>query len=201
MSIVLEEVSRTSVLPLHELNRRMVLTSDLGFDSLMLQELEAGLGKRVPGFTTDEMYATGLTVERLITLVDAHGAPAPGAGAPPLRPARTEEDAAQPEPFTSEEPERWSAATARIDDFPEVARFEERADALLRGGADFPYFRVHEGKILDRTVVGAGSSSPSGATTTSACRAIRRSARPRAVRWTGTARRSRRAGCCPVSGS
>ncbi|MGW4254720.1 aminotransferase class I/II-fold pyridoxal phosphate-dependent enzyme, partial [Streptomyces californicus] len=154
VSIVLEEVSRTSVLPLHELNRRMVLTSDLGFDSLMLQELEAGLGKRVPGFTTDEMYATGLTVERLITLVDAHGAPAPGAGAPPLRPARTEEDAAQPEPFTSEEPERWSAATARIDDFPEVARFEERADALLRGGADFPYFRVHEGKILDRTVVG-----------------------------------------------
>ncbi|MFH8884137.1 aminotransferase class I/II-fold pyridoxal phosphate-dependent enzyme [Streptomyces californicus] len=153
-SIVLEEVSRTSVLPLHELNRRMVLTSDLGFDSLMLQELEAGLGKRVPGFTTDEMYATGLTVERLVTLVDAHGVPPSGSGAAPLRPARTEGDAAQPEPFPSEAPERWSAATARIDDFPEVARFEERADALLRGGADFPYFRVHEGNILDRTVVG-----------------------------------------------
>ncbi|MGW3298321.1 aminotransferase class I/II-fold pyridoxal phosphate-dependent enzyme [Streptomyces rubiginosohelvolus] len=154
VSVVLEEVSRTSVLPLHDLNRRMALTSDLGFDSLMLQELEAGLGKRVPGFTTDEMYATGLTVERLIALVEAHGVPDSVSGSPPLRPARTEGEAAQPEPFTSEEPGRWSAATACIDDFPEVARFEERADALLRGGADFPYFRVHEGNILDRTVVG-----------------------------------------------
>ncbi|MFE9461070.1 aminotransferase class I/II-fold pyridoxal phosphate-dependent enzyme [Streptomyces californicus] len=154
VSVVLEEVSRTSVLPLHELNRRMVLTSDLGFDSLMLQELEAGLGKRVPGFTTDEMYATGLTVERLITLVDAHGVPASDSAAPPLRPARTEGEVAQSEPFTPEEPGRWSAATTRIDDFPEVARFEERADALLGSGADFPYFRVHEGNVLDRTVVG-----------------------------------------------
>ncbi|MEU6551396.1 aminotransferase class I/II-fold pyridoxal phosphate-dependent enzyme [Streptomyces sp. NPDC046915] len=135
--IVLEEVSRAGVFPLSDLSERMVLATDLGFDSLMLQELEVNLGKRVPGFRTDEMFSRGLTVERLITLVDPHltEPPAPGEPLPPQTPAH------------------WAADTACVDDFPEVRLFEERLGAITNSGADLPYFRVHEGNIRDTTVI------------------------------------------------
>ncbi|WDG27654.1 aminotransferase class I/II-fold pyridoxal phosphate-dependent enzyme [Streptomyces sp. CA-278952] len=153
-SVVFEEVSRTSVVPLLDLGGPMVLTNDLGFDSLMLQELEAGIAKRVPGFSTDEIYASGLTIERLTTLVGAYRIPLTGPGEPPSWRPGAEGGAVAAEPLPPEEAEGWSAATACVDDFPEVARFEEQAEAILSSGADFPYFRVHEGNILDRTVVG-----------------------------------------------
>ncbi|WP_373466943.1 aminotransferase class I/II-fold pyridoxal phosphate-dependent enzyme [Streptomyces umbrinus] len=138
-SIVLEEVSRAGVIPVSDLNERMALVTDLGFDSLMLQELEVSIGKRVPGgFRTEEMFSPGLTVERLTELVDPHltQPTAPGE----LLPQPTRAD--------------WGADTASVDDFPEVRQLEERVDAVVGSGADFPYFRVHEGNIRDRTVIG-----------------------------------------------
>ncbi|MEU3373731.1 aminotransferase class I/II-fold pyridoxal phosphate-dependent enzyme [Streptomyces sp. NPDC006660] len=136
-SLVLEEVSRTGVFPLSALTERTALVTDLGFDSLMLQELEVNIGKRIPGFHTDEMFSPDLTVERLIRLVDPHLAqpPAPGASLP----QETQAD--------------WDAVTACVDDFPEVRQFEERVSSIVGSGADFPYFRVHEGNIRDTTVV------------------------------------------------
>ncbi len=138
-SVVLEEVSRTGVFPLADLNERMELVADLGFDSLMLQELEVNIGKRIPGFRTDEIFTPGLTIERLITLID------------PDHHRRRRTDSGEPE-APRPRPD-WDEATARVDDFPEVARFEERLETVARSGADFPYFRVHEGTIRDRTVI------------------------------------------------
>ncbi|MEU9122435.1 aminotransferase class I/II-fold pyridoxal phosphate-dependent enzyme [Streptomyces sp. NPDC048506] len=137
-SLVLEEVSRTGVFPLADLNERMALESDLGFDSLMLQELEVNIGKRIPGFRTEEMFSPGLTVDRLIALVDPHltEPPAPAARLP--RQTRADRD----------------TATACVDDFPEVRQFEERLSAITATGADFPYFRVHQGTIRDTTEIG-----------------------------------------------
>ncbi|MDX3537311.1 aminotransferase class I/II-fold pyridoxal phosphate-dependent enzyme [Streptomyces sp. MB09-01] len=136
--VVLEEVSRTGVFPLSDLSERMTLVTDLGFDSLMLQELEVGIGKRVPGFRTEELFSPDLTVGRLIALVDPDRAePAPPVQAP-LREALPE----------------WGAGTASVDDFPEVGRFEERLGAIADSGAQYPYFRVHEGNIRDTTVIG-----------------------------------------------
>lgn len=136
--IVLEEVSRISVFPLSELSERAALVTDLGFDSLMLQELETNIAKRIPGFRTEEMFSPGLTVERLIALADPHltQPPAPGE----LLPQQTRAD--------------WDAATACVDDFPEVRQFEERVSSIADSGADFPYFRVHQGNIRDTTVIG-----------------------------------------------
>ncbi|MCG6494547.1 aminotransferase class I/II-fold pyridoxal phosphate-dependent enzyme [Kitasatospora sp. A2-31] len=71
-AIVLEEVSRTGVFPLSDLDGRMTLVTDLGFDSLMLQELEVNIGKRVPGFRSEELYEPGVTVEGLSALVGPH---------------------------------------------------------------------------------------------------------------------------------
>ncbi|MEU2684196.1 aminotransferase class I/II-fold pyridoxal phosphate-dependent enzyme [Streptomyces hygroscopicus] len=137
-AIVLEEVSRTGVFPLTDLDERMELVTDLGFDSLMLQELEVNIGKRIPGFRTEEIFSPTLTVERLVALVDPHLTGEPVPGEPPPRQPR----------------EDWDAATARVDDFPEVRQFEERLRSITGSGADFPYFRIHQGNVRATTVVG-----------------------------------------------
>lgn len=137
-SVVFEAVSRTGVFPLSDLNARMTLVTDLGFDSLMLQELDVILGQRVRGFTTDEVFKPGLTIERLITLVGAHMSGPPEPGGSPAGPAEAQ----------------WDAGTASVDAFPEVGQFEERLGAIRDSGADFPYFRVHQGTIRDTTVIG-----------------------------------------------
>nr|WP_307818946.1 aminotransferase class I/II-fold pyridoxal phosphate-dependent enzyme [Streptomyces sabulosicollis] len=139
-SIVLEELSRTGVFPLADLTERMELVTDLGFDSLMIQELEVNIAKRIPGFRTEEIFSPDLTVERLVALVDPHLTGEPALGEP--LPRETRETRAD-----------WDAATACVDDFPEVRQFEERLSTITDSGADFPYFRVHQGTIRDTTVI------------------------------------------------
>ncbi|MFD3327366.1 aminotransferase class I/II-fold pyridoxal phosphate-dependent enzyme [Streptomyces sp. NPDC058701] len=158
-SVVLEEVSRTGVFPLSDLSERMTLVTDLGFDSLMLLELEAGIGKRIPGFRTEELLSPGLTVGRLITLVDPdHAArvdrtgPVDPAGPRPAEPRPAELQPAGALPAEALPP--WGAETATVDAFPEVGRFEERLSAITGTGEEFPYFRVHEGTVRDTTVIG-----------------------------------------------
>ncbi|MFJ4777627.1 aminotransferase class I/II-fold pyridoxal phosphate-dependent enzyme [Streptomyces sp. NPDC088762] len=137
-SLVREEVSRTGVFPLSEVAEHMTLVADLGFDSLMLQELEAAIATRVPDFRTEELFSRDLTVGRLIELVD----PDHTEGRPPAEPSL-------PRPRSE-----WRDGTANIDDFPEVAEFEQRLESITGSGVDFPYFRVHEGNIRDTTVIG-----------------------------------------------
>ncbi|MEU8460869.1 aminotransferase class I/II-fold pyridoxal phosphate-dependent enzyme [Streptomyces sp. NPDC029003] len=137
-SVVFEAVSRTGVFPLSDLNARMTLVADLGFDSLMLQELDVVIGQRVRGFSTEEVFSPGLTIERLIALVGAHMTGPPEPGGPLPRPRR----------------EEWDPASASVEEFPEVGQFEERLGAIVASGADFPYFRVHQGTIRDTTVIG-----------------------------------------------
>ncbi|MGP2439241.1 aminotransferase class I/II-fold pyridoxal phosphate-dependent enzyme [Streptomyces sp. JW3] len=141
--VVLEEVARVGVFPPSDVAERMALGADLGFDSLMLEELEVGIGKRIPGFRTEEMYTPGLTVRRLIALAAAHSGERPDPGGP-----------SGPEPAAAAPPPpRWDAATSRVDDFPELRQFEERFHAIADSGADYPYFRVHQGNIRDTTVI------------------------------------------------
>ncbi|MEG3630102.1 aminotransferase class I/II-fold pyridoxal phosphate-dependent enzyme, partial [Streptomyces poriticola] len=141
-TVVLEEVSRTGVFPLPDLGEHMALVADLGFDSLMLQELEVSIGKRIPGFRDDEIYSPGLTIERLITLVDPDRTRPPTA--PGSRPAAA--------PLSGPRAD-WDADTACVDDFPEVRQLEEVLGGIAGSGAEFPYFRVHEGTIRDTTVI------------------------------------------------
>ncbi|WP_432253751.1 aminotransferase class I/II-fold pyridoxal phosphate-dependent enzyme [Streptomyces sp. HNM1019] len=147
-AIVLEELSRTGVFPLAELTERMELVTDLGFDSLMLQELEVNIGKRIPGFRAEEIFSPDLTVARLVGLVDPHltGEPVPG---PPVLGGPAPGEPLPPETRAAD----WDAATARPDDFPEVRQFEERLSTITGSGADFPYFRVHQGTIRDTTMI------------------------------------------------
>ncbi|MFE3641877.1 aminotransferase class I/II-fold pyridoxal phosphate-dependent enzyme [Streptomyces sp. NPDC059169] len=150
-SVVLEELSRTGVFPVADLDVRMALAADLGFDSLMLQELELNIGRRIPGFRTEEMFAPGLTVGRLIALADRHLA---GPSAPGAPPARETWPSAPGGPVPLESRPDWDADTACVDAFPEVRQFEARLAAVNGHGADFPYFRVHQGTIRDTTEIG-----------------------------------------------
>ncbi|WP_044581040.1 aminotransferase class I/II-fold pyridoxal phosphate-dependent enzyme [Streptomyces iranensis] len=153
-SIVLEELSRTGVFPLADLTERMELVTDLGFDSLMLQELEVNIGKRIPGFRTDEIFSSDLTVARLVGLVDPHltGEPVLGETRPREIGEMRPREIGEPRPRGTRAD--WDAATARADDFPEVRQFEERLSTITGSGADFPYFRVHQGTIRDTTMIG-----------------------------------------------
>ncbi|WP_395295277.1 aminotransferase class I/II-fold pyridoxal phosphate-dependent enzyme [Kitasatospora hibisci] len=183
-AIVLEEVSRTGVFPLSDLDGRMTLVTDLGFDSLMLQELEVNIGKRVPGFRSEELYGPGVTVEGLSALVGPHldgpqearpqeavtpetrpypDLPAPAGGPmpaplsePPPEPLPRPRLMHVPQPRQPEPPaqQAWSPGTASVDDFPEVRQFEERLGTITASGAEWPYFRVHQGNIRDTTVIG-----------------------------------------------
>ncbi|MFD9476054.1 MULTISPECIES: aminotransferase class I/II-fold pyridoxal phosphate-dependent enzyme [Streptomyces] len=144
-SLVLEEVSRTGVFPLSELSGQLTLVTDLGFDSLMLQELEINIAKRIPGFRSEELFSPGLTVGRLIGLVDPDTDPHTAADRMP---------AAAPDGPAPQREAVWDARTAVIDAFPEVGEFEQRLGRIADSGAANPYFRVHEGNIRDTTVIG-----------------------------------------------
>ncbi|RSS99765.1 aminotransferase class I/II-fold pyridoxal phosphate-dependent enzyme, partial [Streptomyces sp. WAC05950] len=133
------EVSRTGVFPLADLSEDMTLVTGLGFDSLMLQELAVNIGKRAPGFRSEDLFAPELTVGGLIALLDPNRARPAAPAPPPSHGARAAE---------------WPADAASVDDFPEVAVFEQRLDTVLASGAAFPYFRVHEGTVRDTTVIG-----------------------------------------------
>ncbi|MGW5680192.1 aminotransferase class I/II-fold pyridoxal phosphate-dependent enzyme, partial [Streptomyces sp. NPDC003860] len=148
--IVFEEVSRTGVFPRSDLGEGMKLSADLGFDSLMLQELETNISKRVPGFQSEELYAPDLTVAGLIGLVaPGRALPAADTPAPPVEP----QEPAWQESAAHEPAVPWRAETASVDDFPEVGQFERRLGSIVDSGADFPYFRVHEGNIRSTTVI------------------------------------------------
>lgn len=135
--IVLQEISRVGVFPLSDLDERLTLVGDLGFDSLMLQELEVNISNRLPGIDAAELFSPELTIGQLTALAD------PQHTAPPV-PVRS---------VPRQRGTEWASATARVDDFPEVRQFEERLSAITGSGADFPYFRVHQGTIRDTTVV------------------------------------------------
>ncbi len=138
-SLVLAEVSRTGVFPLADLSEDMTLVTGLGFDSLMLQELAVNIGKRAPGFRSEDLFAPELTVGGLIALLDPNRARPAAPAPPPSHGARAAE---------------WPADAASVDDFPEVAVFEQRLETVTASGAAFPYFRVHEGTVRDTTVIG-----------------------------------------------
>jgi 7-keto-8-aminopelargonate synthetase-like enzyme len=93
------------------------------------------------------MFSPTLTIERLIALA------APQLTRPPV-PGEPLPQATRDTRAARDTPDGWDAATASVDDFPEVQQFEGLLTSIAGTGADFPYFRVHEGTIRDTTVIG-----------------------------------------------
>ncbi|WP_134667421.1 MULTISPECIES: aminotransferase class I/II-fold pyridoxal phosphate-dependent enzyme [unclassified Amycolatopsis] len=135
LAIVLEEVARTTAFPVSELYAGQLLVDDLGFDSLMLTELEARLRKRFPGAPVEVEQSGSLTV---------------GAVAGMLAPAT---DLAPASPVPAAPAPSWDPASAAIEEFPEAAAIEARLTEFDDLGVPNPYFRKHQGRMDATTSV------------------------------------------------
>ncbi|QYN22336.1 aminotransferase class I/II-fold pyridoxal phosphate-dependent enzyme [Amycolatopsis sp. DSM 110486] len=133
LAVVLEEVARTSAFPVGDLCAGHALIDDLGFDSLMLTELEANLRKRFPGQRFEIEQERGVTAGAVAGLIT------------PAVPV--------PVPLPSETV-AFDPATASIDDFPEAAAIDARLREFSDLGVPNPYFRKHQGLLTSTTTVG-----------------------------------------------
>jgi 8-amino-7-oxononanoate synthase len=139
MTVVLEEVARTSAFPMTDLDDHLRLVADLGFDSLMLSELEVNLRKRIRHVPAAIDLKRELTIDNLVSAIT------------PDRGGR----AAVPAPVLVEEPvPTWDVSTARVDEFPEVAVLDERLREIGSLGLPNPYFRTHDGNLRNTTNIG-----------------------------------------------
>ncbi|WP_040787091.1 type I polyketide synthase [Nocardia pneumoniae] len=143
--VVRAELARVSGFPVDRLRDAQTLSDDLGFDSLMLTDLFAGLIRRLPGLTIDPAWFS-----RTTTLGDVIGyvtgqVGAPGSEMPAATPSATVPSASEPRPAV--EPEY------RIGDFAEVKAIADRVSGVEALGLSNPYFLVNDGITGDTSVI------------------------------------------------
>ncbi|GAB3370890.1 hypothetical protein GCM10027360_43160 [Amycolatopsis echigonensis] len=140
LAVVLEEVARTTAFPVSDLYAGQLLVDDLGFDSLMLTELEGRLRKRFPGLPLEVEQSGALTVGAVAGMI------APATALAPAAPVPAVPDPAVPVPA-------WDPASAAIEEFPEAAAIEARLKEFDDLGVPNPYFRKHQGRMDATTSV------------------------------------------------
>ncbi|MGK8558787.1 type I polyketide synthase [Nocardia gipuzkoensis] len=144
--VVRAELARVSGFPVDRLRDAQTLSDDLGFDSLMLTDLFAGLIRKLPGLTIDPTWFTRTTtLGDMIGYVTGQvggpgsGAPAPGPGAAAARPSEPRLAAVE--------------AEYRIADFAEVRAIADRLSGVEALGLSNPYFLVNDGVTTDTSVI------------------------------------------------
>ncbi|MFD3537319.1 aminotransferase class I/II-fold pyridoxal phosphate-dependent enzyme [Streptomyces sp. NPDC058664] len=158
---VYAELSAVSAFPVERLTDEMLVTKDLGFDSLMTTELLERLRRAFPhlsdriteGFLPsnptigDAVSATAKLLEADHTTAEVPAVPEQRVALRP-QPPKPHTDA-----LAEEEKADHSTVTAavhaetRIEDFPELLAMEQRAASFRRN----PYFLVHDGTMRDTT--------------------------------------------------
>ncbi|WP_229926064.1 aminotransferase class I/II-fold pyridoxal phosphate-dependent enzyme, partial [Streptomyces longispororuber] len=148
---VLAHVARVCGYDARRIPQDARLGMDLGFDSLMRQELERALLRRFPGRLNGnrEHLPEDPTVGQLVDLLDSAGAraaarsPAPPPEQPSPMPEQTPVPA--PEPETAPEPALEPVTQERVfEEWPEYAELRERLRLATADGTN-PYGRTHEG--------------------------------------------------------
>ena len=149
LGLVLEEVARISAFSVSDLQDHMGLVEDLGFDSLMIRELDVSIKKRVPGLRKmlDELVGK-VTIAEIAALIEADPAVV-GMSSTLIRPV-AEEPQPQPQPQIQI---TWEPDSAGIEGFAELKQFEARVSEIRSLGLPNPYFRVHEGNIRNTTTI------------------------------------------------
>jgi 8-amino-7-oxononanoate synthase len=130
--IVLAEVARVSGFPQSAIRTTQTITSDLGFDSIMVSDLFGGITRKIPGVTIDAAeFGPATTIAELIAMA--------GGDIPASTNGATSAAAVTPQ--------------TRISDFEEVKALAERFTLLGAAGVDNPYFLVNDGITRDTSVV------------------------------------------------
>ncbi|MEZ0111088.1 8-amino-7-oxononanoate synthase [Catenulispora sp. EB89] len=146
LGLVLDEVARISAFSVSDLQDHMGLVEDLGFDSLMIRELDVSIKKRVPGLRKmlDELVGK-VTIAEIAALIEADPAVIgmTGMSSTLIRPVVEE-----PLPRIT-----WEPDSAGIEGFAELNQFEARVREIRSLGLPNPYFRIHEGNIRNTTTI------------------------------------------------
>ncbi len=128
---LIAEIARVSGFPEDALDPGQTLAADLGFDSIMLNELVGRLTGALPACTIEpSIFETDITIGYLADHLGAQLGLAPDV--PPQ---------AVPEQH-------------RIEEFPEVVEVHERIRLAPELGLDNPYFLINDGVTRDTSIIG-----------------------------------------------
>ncbi|WP_157108647.1 aminotransferase class I/II-fold pyridoxal phosphate-dependent enzyme, partial [Aldersonia kunmingensis] len=127
--------------PADRLRETQTFGDGLGFDSLMLTDLFAGLTRKLPGLTMDPTWFTATaTVGDVITYVSGQFTDTPAA--------------ATPAPTLTPEPRSTTVTPEyRISDFAEVRAIEDRLSGAAGLGLSNPYFLINDGVTRDTSII------------------------------------------------
>ncbi|MEU0833063.1 aminotransferase class I/II-fold pyridoxal phosphate-dependent enzyme [Streptomyces sp. NPDC005969] len=156
-SRVLSAIAKVSAYSEDFLQPEHVFATDLGFDSIMLAELAAGLRRQWPDIDVRASDVVRIsTVGELITTVQESLGTAPTtipAHAPVPVPTEVPAVPSVPAPRTEAVPAPDRTATGDVRALPEVVATLERSRMYERFGVRNPYYLPHEGTIRDVTRV------------------------------------------------
>ena len=142
------ELGRVSGFPEDTLQSDQKLAADLGFDSIMVNDLVARLNRALPNIEiAPSVFETDLTIAELA----AHlGAPAPSAPTPEGEPTSP----ASPQPAVNGTPRPDQYLVER---FPEVVEITDRIRVATEYGLENPYFLINDGVTQDTSVIGGSA--------------------------------------------
>jgi 8-amino-7-oxononanoate synthase len=138
------------------LDRR--LGADLGFDSLMVTELEMALDEIIPGLDTFPrlLLADDATLAQVVDFVEAQlskQVTSVAAVDPDFPLARSVSGSSPADKRGDDSCFQSDPATYRIEQFPEIAAFGERLQSVADAGLHSPYFKVHQRVAKDTTLI------------------------------------------------
>ncbi|MFD0361348.1 aminotransferase class I/II-fold pyridoxal phosphate-dependent enzyme [Nocardia sp. GCM10030253] len=153
--IVRAELARVSGFPVDRLRETQTLSDGLGFDSLMLTDLFAGLVRKLPGLTIDPTWFTAITtLGDVVTYVTAQVAPAPATGAPAPAGGAPTPTTSTYVPTVAAPGPAAVAPEYLISDFAEVKAIADQLSGAEALGLSNPYFLINDGVTRDTSVIG-----------------------------------------------
>ncbi|WP_406229299.1 type I polyketide synthase [Nocardia sp. NBC_01009] len=158
-AIVRAELARVSGFPADRLREAQTLSDGLGFDSLMLTDLFAGLIRKLPGLTIDPTWFTAATtMGDVITYATGQfaGPSSPDVASVAVHaavPAST--IAAADGPGVAPESRPTAVAPEYlICEFAEVKAIADRLSGAEALGLSNPYFLINDGVTRDTSIIG-----------------------------------------------
>ncbi len=140
------EIARVSGFPEDALAADQKLAADLGFDSIMVNDLVARLTRELPELTiAPSLFETDITIGDLAAHLGGEPAPEPGAAIAQASPERE----APARPVAEPRPEQYV-----IEQFPEVVEILDRIRIAGEQGLENPYFLVNDGVTQDTSIIG-----------------------------------------------